>query len=523
MTHSNAARQDTSYPPQERVLELVWAMPPEQRMAPGGSALTTDQTKVQQEPRGQDSAAETEGSQEQTLVILGASGDLTARLLLPGLGALLASGRASSLRLIGSDLDDWSDARWREVVTEAFASEDAYGGQVDATVEGTRYLRADATEQADLRRLLQASAGQVILYFALPPAVTQQACQALTAIELPDDTRLVMEKPFGISAASAAALNDLVARLVPESQVHRVDHFVAMSSVLNILGVRFTNRIVEPLLNSQHVDSVDVVFDESLALEGRAAFYDGTGALADMIQSHLLEVMALFAMEPPPTLEAGDVRDGKAQVLRAARVWNDDPVAFSRRARYTAGEIDGRQVPSYADEEGIDPALETETFAELVVAIDTWRWAGVPFRVRSGKAMSSARTEVTVTFKAPQQVPVGLSGSIEPDRLRIGIALDSNLLAVNLNISGRGDPFEADHVSLSGKIGPGALPPYGGVLKGVLVGDPPLSVRGDMAVECWRIIEPVQAAWRDGGVPLQEYAAGSSGPDGWPATGLPER
>jgi glucose-6-phosphate 1-dehydrogenase len=452
------------------------------------------------------------GSPRQTLLILGASGDLTARLLLPGLGGLLAMGKVHGLSLVGSGVEEWSEDRWRARVAESFAAASADGVEVDAVAKGARYLQADVTSEADLRRLLDACDGRPVIYFALPPAVTEKACRALTGIELPAGSRLVMEKPFGTSADSAAALNELLARLVPEDHVHRVDHFLGMSTVLNILGVRFANRIVEPALNSQHVESVDVVFDESLALEGRAGYYDGVGAMVDMIQSHLLQVLALVAMEPPPSLGALDVREGKAQVLRATRVWNDDPVAHSRRARYSAGEIDGRRLPSYADEEGVDPARKTETFAEVVLAVDTWRWAGVPFRLRSGKALSSPRTEVAVTFKSPQRVPTGLTGGGQPDRLRMGIALDAGRVGLDLNISGPGDPFEIDPLTLEADFGPGELPPYGEVLKGILEGEPTLSVSGDMAVDCWRVIEPVQNAWRADQVPLQEYPAGSTGP-----------
>ena len=457
----------------------------------------------------------------QTLLILGASGDLTARLLLPGLGGLLAAGGAKDLELVGSAVDDWDDDRWRAQVAESFAGTGATGPDVDAVASNARYLQADVTDEDDWRELLQAGSGRLIVYFALPPKVAETACQVLSGLELPEDTQLVMEKPFGSDAASAAELNELLTRMVPEDHVHRVDHFIGMSTVLNILGVRFANRIVEPLLNSQHVDSVDVIFDESLALEGRAAFYDATGALEDMVQSHMLEVSALLAMEPPPTLDAEDVRDAKAQVLRATRVWDDDPVTYSRRARYTAGDIDGRRVPSYTDEDGIDASRGTETFAEVVLAVDTWRWAGVPFRVRSGKALGSPRTEVTVTFKPPQRVPAGMKGRVQSNRLRIGIPLDANRVGIDLNINGSGDPFELDPVSLERDFGAGRLPPYGEVLNGVLNGDPPLSVRGDMAVECWRIIEPVRQAWRADEVPLQEYEAGGTGPAGWPLTGLP--
>jgi glucose-6-phosphate 1-dehydrogenase len=290
-----------------------------------------------------------------------------------------------------------------------------------------------------------------------------------------------------------------------------------MATVLNIVGVRFANRIVEPVLNAEHVESVDIVFDEDLGLEGRAGYYDGAGAMVDMLQSHLLQVLSLVAMDAPPTLSDRDLSDCRAQVLRAARVWDDDPVASSYRARYTAGEIDGRRFPSYVDEDGIDPSRNTETLAELVLAVDSWRWSGVPFRLRSGKALGDPRKEVVINFKRPQRVPDGLTGCDQPNRLRIGIfRAGPDRLCLDFNISGPGDPSVIDPVTLEADFGRGQLFEYGEVLKGVLEGDPTLSVRGDMAVDCWRIIEPVQRAWRDGAVPLEEYPAGSGGPDGWP-------
>jgi glucose-6-phosphate 1-dehydrogenase len=455
----------------------------------------------------------------QTLLILGASGDLTARLLLPGLGGLLASGAEIELLLLGSGADEWDDERWRSQVAESFSAAGAKGSAVDAVAKAARYLPADATDEGDLRKLLDACEGSPAIYFALPPAVTERSCEALTGIELPEHTRLVMEKPFGTDAASAIALNELLAQLVPEDQVFRVDHFLGMSTVLNILGVRFANRILEPVLTAEHVDGVDIVFDEQLGLEGRAGYYDGAGAMVDMLQSHLLQVMSLVAMEPPSTMDARDLRDSRAQVLRATRIWDDDPVGSSYRARYTAGEVDGRRLPSYVDEEGIDPARNTETLAELVLAVDTWRWAGVPFRLRSGKALGSPRQEVVINFKQAARVPSGLTGFDRANRLRIGINPGGGRLRLDFNISGPGDPFEIDPVTLETDFGAGELPEYGEVIKGALEGDPTLSVRDDMAVDCWRIIEPAQKTWRDGAVPLEEYAAGSTGPDGWPLSG----
>jgi glucose-6-phosphate 1-dehydrogenase len=457
----------------------------------------------------------TSGTTAQTLLILGASGDLTARLLLPGLGGLLASGGGAGLLLVGSSRENWDDDRWRARVADSFAAGHAAGPQVDAVVSDARYVRADVTAEDDLRRLLDTREGRLIVYFALAPGITVTACRVLTRIGLPEGTRLVLEKPFGTDAASAEALNDLLTRLVPEDQIYRVDHYLGMSTVLNIVGLRFANRMLEPVLNAQHVQSVDVVFDESLALEGRAGYYDRAGALVDMIQSHSLQVLSLLAMEPPSTLQARDLRDCKAQVLRATRVWDDNPRAFSRRARYTAGETDGRRLPSYVDEEGVDPDRETETLAEVVLTVDTWRWAGVPFRVRAGKALSALRKEAVITFKQPPWVPTGLTGYERPDRLRIGF--DPDWLCLDLNINGEGDPSVIDPITLEATFGPGHLPPYGDVLARVLEGDPTLSVRGDTAVECWRIVEPVQTAWRNDEVPLQDYPAGSTGPESWSA------
>jgi glucose-6-phosphate 1-dehydrogenase len=466
------------------------------------------------------SGSERSSDSKQTLLILGASGDLAARLLLPGFGALLNSGGGEGVSLVGSDVKDWDDEQWRARVAESFAAVDATGQQADAVARSTRYLKADVTAESEWPRLLDACEGRVAIYFALPPAITERAGRALTGVALPAGTRLVMEKPFGTDAASAEALNRLVTGIVPEDQVYRVDHFLGMSTVVNIAGVRFANRMFEPLLNADHVESVDIVFDETLGLEGRAGFYDGTGALVDMIQSHLLQVLSLVAMEPPSTLDAHDIRDARAAVLRATRVWDDDPAANSYRARYSAGQIGDRKLPSYMDEDGIPPESTTETLAEVVLAVDTWRWAGVPFRLRSGKALGHPRQEVVVTFKKPSRIPAGFSGGEQPDRLHIGIALDAGRVSLDLNVNGPADPRVIDPVTLGTDLGPGELPEYGEVLRSIFEANPILSVRGDMAVDCWRIIEPVLRAWKDDQVPLQAYPAGSHGPEGWPLPGV---
>ncbi len=449
-----------------------------------------------------------------TLLLLGASGDLAGRLLMPALGQLLdAEPERRSIVLVGAGSEDWDAATWQQRVRSAFESAKVSSETIDAVLSSTRYSKADVTSADDMKSLIEASPPAPALYFALPPAVTENACKALQQLSLPPGTTLALEKPFGTNEASAASLNDQLANLVPETQVHRIDHFLGRSTVLNLLGVRFANRLFEPLWSNEHIDRVDIVFDEQLTLENRARYYDNAGALTDMIQSHLLQILALVAMDPIAEVNAVDLRDAKAQALRACQPWQGDPVKASKRARYTAGSIEERAVPNYADEPGVDPARNTETLAELTVEVANWRWAGVPFRLRSGKALAERRKEVVITFKPLPHLPVGLHGEPIPDRLRLVMQPDRVSLETNMN--GPDDPFSLDRVALAADLNPGRLPAYGEVLAGMLDADPLLSVRGDTAEECWRIVDPVLEAWRSNSVPLDEYAAGSSGPTSW--------
>ncbi|MCU6481265.1 glucose-6-phosphate dehydrogenase [Arthrobacter sp. A2-55] len=459
-----------------------------------------------------------------TLLILGASGDLTGRLLLPGVGRLIASGRAPGITLVGAGSDNWTAEQWQERLAGSFADALAPGG--DSTPEGIKALEAvqsnssyhqlDVTAKGELGAFLATVEGPVALYFALPPAISQKACEVLKKKELPAGTRLVMEKPFGSSAASAHALNATLGKLVAEDHIHRVDHFLGKSTVLNIMGLRFANRLLEPLWNGEHIEKVEIVFDEDLTLENRARYYDHAGAGKDMIQSHLLQIMAIMAMEPPATLGQEDVRSSIAAVLRCSTIGNSykpDLADTTRRARYTAGTIGERQVPNYVDEEGVDPANDTETLAEVEVYVNNWRWAGVPFILRSGKALGRARKEAVVTYKPVPHLPAGFTGVDSPTRLHIGFGPET--LTLDLDVNGPGDLFTLDRVQLETALASDPLLPYGEVLEGVLSGDPLLSVRGDTAEDCWRIVEPAFAAWKAGSVPMEEYAAGSNGPSGW--------
>lgn len=452
-----------------------------------------------------------------TLLILGASGDLTGRLLLPGLARLVAKGRAGGLSLVGAGSDSLTADQWRTRVSETFAAaEGAADGDgraaLKAMAESTEYHAVDVTAEGALAGLLGSLPGPVAVYFALPPHVSQLACEALHPDQVPAGTRLVMEKPFGSGAESARDLNGTLVRLVPEDHIHRVDHFLGKATVLNILGLRFANNFLEPVWNRDHIERVEIIFDEDLALEGRAGYYDGAGALRDMIQSHLLQIMALVALEAPATIQERDLRDAVSAVLRASSI--KAPYASStRRARYTAGNISGKDVPDYVREEGVDPARNTETLAEVQVAIDNWRWKGVPFILRSGKALGTKRKEAVITFRPVPHLPGGFSGLDSPNQLRIGFGPDT--LQLDLDVNGPGDIFTLNRTTLKSELNASELLPYGEVLEGVLNGDPLLSVRGDTAEDCWRIVEPVLRSWNRGDVPLEEYDAGGPGPEGW--------
>ncbi|MFE5670076.1 glucose-6-phosphate dehydrogenase [Agromyces sp. NPDC056523] len=444
-----------------------------------------------------------------TLLILGADGDLTKRLLLPGLGTLLAA-HDVDLEVIGSGLQDRTDVEWREIVSDAFG--EVPEPRRTRLLDSTRYLRADATDADDLSRLIARCVAVPVIYFALPPSVAVRVCAELERIPTPEGMRLALEKPFGTDIESARRLDELLTRIVPERQIYRIDHFLGRATVLNILGTRFANRLIEPIWNRHVIERVEIVYDETLALEGRAGYYDHAGALVDMIQSHLLAVLALIAMEPVDRVDEVVLRDAIATVLRATAVWKDDPATASRRARYGAGEIEGRALPAYVDEYGVDPSLGTETLAQVVVGVDTDRWRGVPFLLRSGKALGRGRKIARAVVRAAAPI-AGLEGRPHSDWIELD--LRSGEVQIGLTMNGGGDPFALEQTTLVAQQIPGALLPYGEVLKGILGDDPTLSVRGDVAEECWRIVEPVLAAWREDRVPLEEYPAGSDGPPDW--------
>jgi glucose-6-phosphate 1-dehydrogenase len=450
------------------------------------------------------------------LVIFGALGDLAARLLLPAVAHTLAAGALpEDFRIVGTARDDEDDESFRRFILDALAE---HAPEVDeehrrAVAERSTYCRADATDAGQVAAAV-AHDGPVACYLALPPAVFADAVDALAAAGLAEGSRLAVEKPFGEDLASARELNAKLHEHVPEDAIFRIDHFLGKQTVQNVLALRFANRMIEPVWNRSHIDRVEVVWDEDLTLEGRASYYDSAGALADMLQNHLLQLLALVAMEPPTTIDAHDLRDRKVDVLRAVRTLTaDEVVEKTARARYGAGRVGDRDVPAYADEEGVDPDRDTETYAEIVLHVDNWRWAGVPFRLRSGKALAGNRKEVVVHF---QPVPHTIHAGEEPEPNSLRLQFSPDRVTLGLTVNGPGAPFALTTTELDATLAPQELPAYGQLLLDLLDGDPLLSISAAGAEEAWRIMDPVRKAWDDGMVPLQEYPAGSDGPDDRP-------
>ena len=446
------------------------------------------------------------------LVILGATGDLTGRYLLPGLAWLREGGYlGDGFQLTAASREDWDDNRFRAHAATWLEQEtsDVDRRVRDFIVRSSQYQRVDLSDAATVAACL-AGDGPVAAYLALPPAVFPLAVSALHSVGLPVGSRVVLEKPFGEDLASAIELNRLLASLTSEGEIFRVDHFLAMTTVQTLLGTRLANRVLEPMWNSAHIDEIDIVWEESLALEGRAAYYDGVGALKDMVQNHLLQILCLVAMEPPISLGERDLRDRKVDVLRSIRPFDAARVrSATRRARYGAGRLGDHEVPAYIEESGVDPAHGTETFAEVVLGLDSWRWADTTFRLRTGKALRSDRKEVVVHFRPVPHLPSEVA--VPPsNRLRFG--LEPQDLALELTGVGPGVGFSLVPLVLQANLEEPELPAYGRLLLNVLSGDTTLSIRGDEAEESWRVVTPIIEGWTAGDVPMEEYPAGSEGP-----------
>ena len=432
-------------------------------------------------------------------LLLGATGDMAGRHLLPALAESAAAGTLpEGLQVVGAAPQDWDDATFREHVAARLAAHaaDVPADVRDALVAGLRYRSVDLDDPATVAAAVAAfDDGAVAAYLALPPTAFPAALTALGGAGLPPGSRIAVEKPFGADLASAAELDALLTTVTggAEEAAYRVDHFLGMPGVQALLALHVPGSPLAPGWGSETVSSVEVLWEESLGLAGRSGFYDRNGAIRDVLQNHLLQSLTLLVMEQPATGSEADLHAAKLAALRAIRV--PDPAA-TRRARYSAGTLaGGDQVPGYAADPDVDPARGTETFVELELAVDTPRWVGTRFLVRTGKALARDSKGVALTFRgtAPQVDPA-LAGRVADDRL--WVTLDG---AVDAG---------AD-VSVHA---PGERTAYRQVLTDVLSGGSRTSVSSAETEQAWRVVDPVLTAWSAGDVPLEEYPAGSAGP-----------
>lgn len=426
------------------------------------------------------------------MALFGASGDLAGRYLLPALGALVETDvLPARFELLGSGREEWDDDAFREFAADRldrFAAELAPSAR-DRLLGSLRFRPFDLNDKASMQRALDwggpaAREEPVAAYLALPPTAFPEAIASLAEADLPAGSRVAVEKPFGESLESARRLNSLLARAVGEAgqeAIFRVDHVLGMETTQNLIELRRGEGMPASLWDSDRIERIELLWEETLALEGRAGYYDRAGALKDVVQNHLMQLLCLVAMESPPV--DAHLRDAKVQVLRAVDSSAGAIAQRSRRARYEAGRIGDRAIPAYAAEDGVDPDREIETFAELALELDLPRWRGTNFVLRGAKAVAERRKGVLVRFHSPE-APLGGQGREER-----WIDIDGSD-----QVSGRG------------------LPAYAHVLRDLLCGGGTLSVSGEEAEEAWRIVEPVLAAWAAGEVPLLSYPAGSSGP-----------
>jgi glucose-6-phosphate 1-dehydrogenase len=454
------------------------------------------------------------------LVLLGATGDLAGRFLFPALASLSAADRLpDTFTVVAAARDDLDDDDLRRLVARRL---DEHAGDTTATMS-ERLLRSisyrpiDLDDPATLAAVTGTEPGAV--YCALPPSTYGSAITALASAGLPEGSRVALEKPFGEDLEHAIALNEQLRDVFGpkcDTAVFRVDHVLGLATLHNLLGARLANRTLAAVWSSEHIERVEILWDETLGLEGRAGYYDATGALRDVIQNHLLQVMAVVAMEPPASASDTDLRDAKAAALRTVRpITTDDAVGASRRARYTAGAVrqpDGttRPMPSYVDEPGVDPDRGTETYAELRLALDSPRWEGTPFVLRTGKALARRRKGVVIRFRAAPDLPFDLP-TPPPNELRIGLD-GPETFSLHLTGTSPGPPPHLVPLDLAADTVGTELPAYGHVLLDLLAGDFARSIRGDEAELGWAIVTPVLEAWAEGRVPLETYPAGSAGP-----------
>ncbi len=466
------------------------------------------------------------------LVLFGGTGDLAWRKLLP---ALFQAFRHGSLpdggRIIGVARDDLSDDQYREWVQARFEAVEGAKrptpGEFGNFAQMLDFLRMDLSKTGDYARLaalLKArDTDTVVMYVATSPALFQQVVEQIAAAGLNGaKTRVVLEKPLGHDLDSNRAINAAVCKVLTERQVFRIDHYLGKPAVQNLFAMRFGNALFEPIWRREHIANIQITIAEDLGVEKRGAFYDQTGALRDMVQNHALQLVCAIGMEPPINSHADAIRDEKLKVLRSLKPWSNETLGLHAiRGQYTAGTVYGQRVPGYREEPGVDPMSHTETFVALRAEIANWRWAGVPFYIRTGKRLASrdARIEINfrptphAIFRAPEGVANKLVINLQP---RDGLEL--HLLAQaqdNRQHTGRGvnrtlAPVQLD-LDFDKRFGAERVGAYERLLLDVIDGRLNLFVRSDEQQEAWRWVEPLLHNWQADGGP-RPYTAGTWGP-----------
>lgn len=472
-------------------------------------------------------------------VIFGASGDLTKRKLIPALFDLFNKNLLPDhFAVLGVGRTPLDDGDFRDAMNAAIQQyaehKDTSFEHLDAFVTKLYYAAIDTAKAEDYTHIKQrldeidgveGTAGNYLYYLSTPPKLYATIAHHLASQGLnhQSDTtgfrRLVIEKPFGYNLASAQALNHQLLEVFQESQLYRIDHYLGKETVQNLFVFRFANSIFEPLWNQKYIDYIEITSAESIGVEDRGGYYDGSGALRDMIQNHMMQLLALVTMEPPSSFSANAIRNETLKVFQSLRPISREEVPhYTVRGQYTMSAIDGERVSSYREEKGVNPDSRTETFAALKLFIDNWRWGGVPIYIRSGKRMPTRVTEMVVHFKPPPHHLFSLQSlqSFSHNELIIRIQPDEGIL-LKFGLKLPGASFQVQDVNMDfhyDDLADSYVPTaYERLLLDCMLGDATLYTRGDGVEACWQFVEPILQAWQyNTDIPVYGYPAGTWGP-----------